>query len=102
MHRHEVPIDNEKNAWPRASSMTSLSTLLKSGLNRKLMPSDAPGSMHDATAMMMSSTKSVGMRRFDTFSMPLRTPLTTTAWVRRMNPKVQSTGLTGSVLNSWK
>ena len=50
--------------------------------------------------MTMSNTKSVGMSRFDTFSMPLRTPCTTTEWVSSRNAKVQMTGFTGLVLNS--
>lgn len=58
--------------------------------------------MHEAMTMMMSRMNSVGMSRLDTFSMPLRTPFTTTRCVSTMNATVHTTGISGSVVNSLK
>ena len=102
MHRHEVPSDREKNACPSASSSTLRESFEKSGWSRNEMPFMAPGSMHEATAMATSSTKSSGMSSLDTFSMPLRTPCITTMCVITMKAMVQSVGFSASELNDLK
>ena len=102
VHRHAVPSDSEKKAWPRASRNTSRFIFEKSGLSRKSTPCHAPGNMHEAMTMMMSRMNSVGMSRLETFSMPLRTPFTTTRCVSTMNATVHTAGMIGSVVNSLK
>ena len=66
------------------------------------MPFHALGSEHDATTMMTSRTKRVGMSTLLTFSMPRLTPRTTTRWVMVMQATVHTMGSMGDDVNLLK
>lgn len=66
------------------------------------MPFHALGSEHDATTMMTSRTKRVGMSTLLTFSMPRLTPRTTTRWVMVMKATVHTMGSMGDDVNLLK
>ena len=97
-----MPSESEKKACPRASSMTLLLTFEKSGCSRNRTPSEAPGSIHDATTMTTRSSSRSGIRIFAARSMPPFTPRTTTRWVSTTKATAQRQGFKGSVENVWK
>ena len=92
----------EKNACPSASSNTFSSTLEKSGFSRNSTPFIAPGREQEAITITINRKKSIGISILDAFSIPLRTPRTTTMWVSRIKPTAHKVGRIGSAEKVWK
>ena len=70
---------SEKNACPIAPITTGPDICEKSGLNRKLKPSDAPGNKSELIQKATISMSNAGIMTLLIFSIPFCTPRRTTA-----------------------
>ena len=86
-----MPMDSEKKAWPMAPSTTSAVSLLKSGLNRNVRPSAAPGIISEFTQKAINITNSNGISMLLTRSMPFTTPPIITNALMTRNTTAHST-----------
>ena len=87
-----MPRLSEKKAWPSAFTTTPGVIFEKSGAKKKRRPSPAFGSDNDTQQNTTRSRNSMGISTFDSRSMPLRTPNSSTPRLSRMSTYVLTSG----------